>query len=202
MHGRDGRNGEKCLAPSFPVDGERYAFESQVRECFGRCAYTHKTHEKMAEGHSTWLRRLKWGQIILSALTATGAVGIIFDKTSTAAYATLTLSVALLILNSYAKDLNPGQEAQKHRETASDIWNVREAYLSLLTDIRDLTLEIPRLRERRDELQAQLYKIYRAAPHTSGKAYAKAQDALQKNEELTFSDAEIDAFLPGPLKRQ
>ena len=42
---------------------------------------------------------------------------------------------------------------------------------------------------------------YHAAPHTTGQAYSAAQDALKNQEELTFSDAEIDAFLPGPLKR-
>jgi hypothetical protein len=33
------------------------------------------------------------------------------------------------------------------------------------------------------------------------KAYGKAQTALKENEELTFSDGEIDAFLPAPLRR-
>ncbi|MGZ3337537.1 MAG: hypothetical protein ACXVBV_19625 [Isosphaeraceae bacterium] len=47
--GPGGRNGEKSLETSTPPEPERLALESQVRECFGRCAYTHKTHEKMAE---------------------------------------------------------------------------------------------------------------------------------------------------------
>src|ERR1700716_1666222 len=120
--GPDDRSGGKSSAVSTPADPERAVLESQIRECFGRCAYTHKTHEKMAEGYSTRFKRLKWGQIVLSALTTAGAVGVFFEKTSAyAAVLTLVLSVAMLILNSYAKDLNPGQEAQKHRETASDI---------------------------------------------------------------------------------
>jgi hypothetical protein len=156
----------------------------------------------MADGKAASLRRMKWLQIILSALTTAGAVGVIFDKTSSFyPYATLALSVLMLMVNSYVKDLDPGQAAQKHRETASDIWNVREAYLSLLTDIRDPSFALAELRKRRDELQAQLAKIYHSAPHTTGKAYARAQDALKNREDLTFSDAEIDAFLPGPLKR-
>ena len=200
--GRDGRNGEKCLGHSIPAEGERYALESQVRECFGRCAYTHKTHEKMAERSATGLRRVKWAQIVLSALTTGGAIGVIFDKGSIFfAYATAMLAISMLILNSYVKDLDPGQAAQKHREAASDIWNVREAYLSLLVDIRDPAFALMDLRKRRDDLQAQLHKIYRAAPHTDGKAYGEAQNALKHNEDLTFSDAEIDGFLPAPLKR-
>jgi conflict system pore-forming effector with SLATT domain len=57
------------------------------------------------------------------------------------------------------------------------------------------------IRRLRDDLQAQLHKIYRSAPNTDGRAYGQEQNALKRNEDLTFSDAEIDAFLPGPLKR-
>jgi len=156
----------------------------------------------MAERCTRRLRVVKWLQIILSALTTGGAVGVLFDRRSTFyPYATAVLAILLLILNSYVKDLDPGQAAQKHREAASDIWNIREAYLSLLTDIRDTSFDLDALRKRRDELQSQLHKIYRSAPHTDNKAYGKAQDALKNKEDLTFSDGEIDAFLPGPLKR-
>jgi len=81
-------------------------------------------------------------------------------------------------------------------------WVSGTILLSLLTDIRDQTFAAAELRTRRDDLQSQLHKIYRAAPHTDGKAYVQAQNALKNNEDLTFSDPEIDAFLPGPLKRK
>ena len=61
MIGRADKNGEKCLAHSIPPEGERYVLESQIRECFGRCAYTHKTHEKMAKLFTKALQDdLKW----------------------------------------------------------------------------------------------------------------------------------------------
>jgi len=135
---------------------------------------------------------------VLSGLTAVGAVGVIFDPGSAIfPHATAVLAFALFFLNGFAKDIDPGEAAQKHREAASDIWNVREAYLSLLADIRNGAISMATLRQRRDDLQAQLHKIYRIAPHTDG----KAQDALKNKEDLTFTDAEIDAFLPAPLKR-
>jgi hypothetical protein len=37
--------------------------------------------------------------------------------------------------------------------------------------------------------------------HTDGEAYGKTQDALKKNEELTFSELEIDVMLPAALRR-
>jgi hypothetical protein len=156
----------------------------------------------MAERSANRLQRVKWAQIILSALTTGGAIGVIIKRDSSLfPYATALLSIAMLILNSYVKDLDPGQLAQKHREAASDIWNIRESYMSLLTDIRDSRNPIAELRARRDALQLQLHKIYRAAPNTDGSAYAAAQDALKLRGELTFSESEIDAFLPEPLKR-
>lgn len=200
-NGRDVKNGGKSLVHSIPAESERFAFESQVRECFGRAAYSHKTHEKMADRCAGTLGNLKNLQILLSALTASGAIGTLFADQPWVSYATIGVSVATLLLNGYAKDIDPGAVAQRHREAASDIWDVREAYLSLLTDIRDSSISLGDLRQRRDSLQDKLHRIYRSAPHTDSKAYGKAQKALQQNEELTFSDEEIDVLLPKPLRR-
>lgn len=148
----------------------------------------------------------KWANIFLSSLITGGAVSVIFatdaEWESYAGYATASLSILSLIFNAYLKDLDPGALAQRHREAASDIWNIREAYLSLITDILDRSSDLVVLRERRDNLQAALHKIYHGAPHTDGKAYGKAQDALKDNEDLTFSEHEIDAMLPVNLRRK
>ncbi|AYM82777.1 conserved hypothetical protein [Agrobacterium tumefaciens str. Kerr 14] len=188
------------------IEPERYALESQIRECYGRCAYTHKTHEKMAERLHSRHKTGKWANIVLSSLITGGAVSAIFAKGAVwegyAGYATAVLSILSLIFNAYLKDLDPGALAQRHREAASDIWNVREAYLSLIADIIGQSSDLPTLRQRRDSLQAALYKIYHAAPHTDGKAYGKAQDALKNKEDLTFSEGEIDVMLPDSLRRQ
>lgn len=193
------------LAEHSQSESERYALESQIRECYGRCAYTHKTHEKMAERLHLRHKRVKWANIILSSLIAGGAVSAIFVKgvawEDYAGYATAFLSVLSLIFNAYLKDLDPGALSQRHREAASDIWNIRESYLSLITDIVGQGADLAVLRTRRDGLQEALHKIYHVAPHTDGKAYGKAQDALKNNEDLTFSDSEIDSMLPPQLRR-
>jgi hypothetical protein len=43
--------------------------------------------------------------------------------------------------------------------------------------------------------------LNKASPSTNSKGYKAAQDALKKYEDMTYSDAEIDAFLPKELKR-
>ena len=52
----------------------------------------------------------------------------------------------------------------------------------------------------RDEINAQLEEIYRNAPRTDSKAYAAAQKALKTQEELFFSDVELDHLLPKQLR--
>ena len=186
----------------------RYQLESQVRECYGRCAYTHKTHEKMAERFDSYQSPLKWVNIVLSALITGGAVGALFDVNTPlagyaayAGYVTATLAIVSLVFNSCIKEFDPGKMAEMHRETASSIWNIRESYLSLITDTLDEAFSLEVLREHRDALQEKLHEIYAAAPFTDGVAYGMAQDGLQNREDLTFSEEELDRMLPYTLRR-
>jgi hypothetical protein len=192
------------LAQTFHSD-PRFHLESQIRECYGRCAYTHKIHEKMAERLASDQRKGKWANIILSALITGGAVGALFKAETGllqyADYATAGLSILGLIFNAYLKDLDPGALAQQHRESASGIWNIRESYLSLIADSLDDQISIQDIRTRRDALQSALHDIYLAAPFTDGKAYAQAQKGLKDNEELMFSEKEVDDMLPHTLRR-
>ena len=55
--------------------------------------------------------------------------------------------------------------------------------------------------DERETLTNELHSVYSGAPSTNVKAYKKAQVALQQNEDMTFTDEEIDVFLPKELKR-
>lgn len=175
--------------------------EDQIRECFGRVVYTHKTHEKMADNCGATLRRYKLGQIAVSALTASGALTAVFLDQLWLKIGTAVLSIATLWISGYMKGFDPGGTAQKHRDAAASLWPIRESYLSLLTDLRMRRISEEDGAKRRDELQSKLAAIYKGAPQTNGKAYSQAQKALKQNEEYTFSDAEIDKFVPSSLRK-
>lgn len=181
-----------------PLDYD-LALEDQIRECYGRVVYTHKTHERMADRCADTLRVYKLSQIVLSALTTAGAVGVVVRDETWIEIATAVVSFATLFVAAYLKDVDPGAIAQKHRDAATKLWNIRECYLSLLTDLPRLPHEAAI--ERRDELQAMLAAVYAGSPQTNGKAYQEAQNRLKNMEDLTFTDAEIDCFLPLSLKR-
>lgn len=175
--------------------------EGQLRECFGRVVYSHKTHEKCADILLARLARIKLSQIILSALTTAGFIAAVFGAGTIGAIIGTILSTVLLALNAYTKNYDLGSLAQKHKQTANELWLIREKYLSLITDLLIGDKPVETLQKTRDVLLAELNKAYSSAPPTTGDAYAKAQEALKTKEDLTFSEEEIDKFLPNELKR-
>ena len=160
-----------------------------------------RTHEKCAEILHSRLQKIRVLQIILSAITTAGFVGAIFGAGKVGAVLGLIVSTVLLALNSYTKNYDLGELAQKHKEAANSLWLIREKYLSLLIDIAMKEKPLEALQQQRDELLNQLHTVYSGAPSTTFQAYKKAQAALQRFEDMTFTDDEIDAFLPQELKR-
>ena len=179
----------------------RHILEGQLRECYGRVVYSHKTHEKCADILLSRLGKIKLLQIILSAITTAGFLGAIFGAGTASAIIGVLVSTVLLALNAYTKNYDLGELAQKHKQAANDLWIIREQYLSLLVDLAMREKPLESLQGQRDALVVQLHAAYSGAPSTTFDAYKKAQQALQHLEDMTFSDAEIDAFLPQALKR-
>jgi hypothetical protein len=179
----------------------RNLLEGQLRECYGRVVYTHKTHEKCADVLLDRLSKIQITQIILSALTTGGFISAFFGAGSIGAAIGVVLSTALLILNVYTKESHLGEIAQKHKQAANDIWLIREQYLSLLTDLASGSKTLDAIRQERDALLKALHAVYAGSPSTNYIGYKRAQTALQRDEDMTFSDEEIDAFLPQELKR-
>jgi len=174
--------------------------EGQLREMYGRVAYTHKTHEKMADAY-TWRHRLiKTVEIIVAACATSSLVLAVFGDSKTATVVGAILTTISLAITLYFKEAALGEQVQKHTVTASRLWGIREQLLSLLVDFRDGRSE-QEMRSIRDELNLELEQIYKAAPRTSPTAYSQAQAALKQNEDLYFSDAELDHLLPKDLRR-
>lgn len=176
--------------------------ESQIREIYGRVIYTHKTHEKCADVLKTRSDYLKFAEIILSATSTTSILVVMFGDGKVFQLLAALSSTLLLGLTLYSKDFNLLAIAEKHKNAALNILEIREMLLSLLVDIKIGNKEISELQQKRDELNEQLVNTYRGAPKTMNKAYTLASKALQVNEEFTFSDEEIDDFLPESLRRR
>lgn len=140
-------------------------------------------------------------QEFLDNITTTSILIVIFGEGIIFQLLAGLFSTTLLCLNLYSKDHNLLALAERHKQAAVDILEVREKLLSLLVDIRIGNKDVSDYQFERNKLNEQLLNTYRGAPKTINKAYKIASEALQKNEEFTFSDEEIDKFLPESLRK-
>lgn len=176
--------------------------EAQLRENYGKIVYSHKTQEKCADiltVRNNWIKNL---QIILSALITTGLLVRVFKGQEWSLIVSTILSAIQFGFTSFLKEYNLGETIQKHSTAALELFDIREKYLSLLTDLKANLLTPELIIERRNELHEDLSKTYKGSPRTFSKAYKEAQNALQLNDELTFTDEEIDKFLPNVLRKK
>jgi hypothetical protein len=195
------KNGEKSMDTN-SHHNKFELLEGQIRENYGKIVYSHKVQEKCADILNDRNNCIKNLQIVLSGLITTGLLVRIFKGEEWALIISTILSAIQFAMTSYLKEYNLGETIQKHTTAALELLEIRDKYLSLLTDLKARLVSLDNIVKKRDELQAELSKTYKGSPRTFSKAYIKAQKALQNNKELTFSDEEIDNFLPTPLRKK
>ena len=152
--GQPNKIGERYLelhSQTDDIHDSRSILEGQLRECFGRVVYSHKTHEKCADILLSRLSQIKLWQIILSAVTTGGFIAALFGAGKIGALVGIFVSTILLVLNAYTKNYDLGELSQKHRQAGVDLWIIREKYLSLITDLRMGEKPIETLQKERDE---------------------------------------------------
>lgn len=169
-----------------------------IRDSFARVVYSHKTYEKARELAGSRAEVVKWTNLILTTVTSGTLLSTLITNQKILLYVGSAFAAATLAFTIFQLSFDPAKEAERYRATAKELWYVREKYIHLLTDIKAGTPDISIVRCR-NELVEELKLIYKFAPDTSSRAYKAAQNALQVNEEMTFSDEEVDKFLPSSL---
>ena len=86
----------------------RNIIEGQIRECYGKVVYSHKTHEKCVDILLGRLSKIKLWQMILSALMGGSFISIFFGTGNIGAAIGVVLSTMLLVLNAYTKNYDLG----------------------------------------------------------------------------------------------
>lgn len=187
---------------------------SQIRNSYGNVFWTHKIHEKDADIYRTWNNWLKISQIILSAISTTGIVYILFgvskntplqdgcyDCVRLAAFLSSAISALLLIANSLSKGYDLGELSASHGATALKLLDLREEYLSLLYDIKARSIGVEDIQHRRDELKERTLAVYANAPRTTSNGYDKAAKAIENGEPF-FSKESLNKILPVELQEE
>jgi len=90
--------------------------EAQIRECFGRVVYSHKTQEKCADFLFSLNKKLKLTQIILSAIITTSLFVEIFgDKSKQMKKYLLLIILTKTFIFCSSQEVKTEQKTEQHR---------------------------------------------------------------------------------------
>jgi len=173
----------------------------QVRECFGKVSWSHKTHECQASIYFSYHNILLWCRIIISALAAGSGVVTLLAAT-TASVVTAVSSTLVLAIDLIFKDHSFADRAVAHQATATRLWRIRESYFTLIAELlsENGVKDEAQLRDRIEKLADELHDVYLSAPRTTQKAYEQASKKL-KSGDCCCTDEEIDGLLPAGLRK-
>lgn len=137
----------------------------------------------------------------MSATTSSGILAAIFIDGYPIKIIAALISLVSLAINSYFKVYDLGGLIVTHKKSALELLKIREKFISLLCDIKMNRVTEEQIIAKRDELLDSLMCAYDSIKDASEKAVNKASDNLKNRQDNTYSDEEIDSFLPAYLRK-
>lgn len=176
--------------------------EDAVRDMFVRAVWSHKIQEKQADIFQKQYKWMETVSIICASLTSVGILSTIFTDELWIKSVSAVLSFVTVFVAAYFKSFDLNKLTKAHKEAANRLLIVRNEITCLLTSIKLKEKTVSELEDRYRELMDKANEIYMAVPTTTDQAVKMAKDALQVTEDNTFSEEEIDSYLPPALKKE
>lgn len=171
-----------------------------VRQNFASAVWTHKIQEKQADIYGENYSRLESLNIIAASLTSCGIVSTIFCENLAAKIIAALLSFVTLSITTYFKSFDIKNMEKQCKDTANRLAVVRNDLLHIIAEIHMKSRSVDEINHDYIQIINTLNKIYVEAPATTQKAVERASEALKTNNEYTYTEEEIDNFLPPALR--
>lgn len=170
--------------------------ESQLRHIYAQIVWSHKIQEKQADIYRKRQNRCEVMRIVTSSLTSSGIIASILVDSELVKIITAIISFITLFINSYLKSYDLATLASEHKNSALELLDLRNRLSSTLTDIKIDDLQLEDIKEIRDGYINEIEGVYKNCRDASNKAVEKARISLTKIQDNTFSDEEINSYLP------
>ena len=176
--------------------------EDAIRNSYGSVVWSHKIQEKQSDIYAEKLKKMETINIGAASLTSVGIIGMIFTDPLWLKLISALISFATVYITAYFKSFDLQKLITSHKATANKLIAIRDQYKVLLTELKLQSDSVENLLSRYNELVRETDDIYLEAPSTADEAAERASKALKIKKDNTFSDEEIDLFLPISLRRE
>lgn len=175
--------------------------ESTVRNTYAGVVWSHKIQEKQADIYTNKYRRMETAKIWAASLTSVGIVSLVFTDALWVKLISAFISFISVFVSAFFKSFDLKTMISAHKKSAVDILSIRNELITLILQIRMKNESPEILLSKYEELMSRLNKVYAEAPATTDKAVEEARVALNVQKDNTFSDKEIDFYLPEALRK-
>jgi len=123
----------------------------------------HNAHAAKAQSRARWSRRLRGSEAVLVGGATIASAGAAFGHGQVLAAVAATMAGAALIVLLVNLTFDFDASARAHAASGAHLWELRERYRSLLSDLHDGALSVVEARLRRDRLIDELRAVYDTA---------------------------------------
>jgi hypothetical protein len=170
-----------------------------LRLAFGHVVYRHKAHAELARSRARRNRWIRGAEAFLIAGAAFASAAAAFGKGQGWMIASAILAGVTLLTLLVQLIFDLEASARAHAACAGRLWQIRERYRALLSDLSDGAVDADAARRLRDSLALELNAIYQDAPPADREAFEAAGRAAADEGALT--DEQIDLYLPQSLQK-
>lgn len=177
-----------------------------VRQSFAQTVFTHQVQEIAAADKRKKVFYVKLMNVIFVAVVLLLLVLQIRDSQNLIySYLGAGITIAEVVFLIVQLTFDFENQSLLHKNAALKYMGLRDRYRLLITDIMNERSPKSEIVSRRDSLQAEYQSISDLSPATGAKEFDAAQESLNKKgivkgEQFTWSDSEIDHFLPETLR--
>ena len=188
---------------------------SPTRHFFAQCVFMNSIHYKaynrLQKRQNLYKNITAWisGSTLVLIILEVIAFQVFSEKEilnailSILSYVGLILTAVSLLFTMFHKE-DISEIKINHRLAAETYKELRDSYLLLIEDIASNESDLSELRKKSSEYQKQYSSIGKYSPTTTYEDYQATQKGLGLNgnsdEEFTWSDEEINRFLPEKLR--
>lgn len=178
---------------------------SIIRQSFASTEFTHKVQEVAAENRDKKVFWIKMTNILLVAIVLILLSAQAFVDHPFLLFIGIGITIAEIVFLIVQLTFNFNEQKVLHKSSALKYLELRDKYKNLITDVMNESITTEEIIKQRDKLQNEYRIICDFAPQTDRNEYTEAQKRLNKlgvieNEDFTWSDEEIDRFLPEALR--
>lgn len=175
--------------------------EEQLRQMLGMSVWSHKIHQKQAQIYDDNKNKLEFINIIVLMLAIVCIMLNIFIEEEFLNFIVLAFVIVSALISVYLKSCDFKGLHQNHRNSAVDLFSLKEDIISTLCDIKSNSVSKEELSKKRKDINARYLTICKKALDPKNKAFKKARKVLKIEFNNVYSDQEINSYLPNLLRK-